>query len=227
MRVTVVTSITGDYVELHEPVAQILPDGVTLEWVCVTDRERVSNTWRIAPLPRFESRISQRLQSKAARCEPFDWCARDTEVAIWMDAAGEVVSPHFVADVLAALGSSEFAAWAHPDRDCVYEELEATLALPKYADKVEQLRAFGAYLRQEPALPEHWGLWCGTVVAYRKCDATLDYGRALWLACLNGAENDQLAMPMLFNEIGVRPALLPQSVWANDWIIWHRPEFTR
>lgn len=220
------TSIVGGYLPgPWAPVEQTGLQGVDVDWLLVTDDPAPDAPlpWDVHTIERAPNE-SPRLASKVARCRPFTF-APEADVAIWLDAAGEVTSALFVAELLGLLGDGEFAAFAHPDRDCVYAEASATMALPKYSDEIERLADWVQWLHAE-GWPEHAGLWCGTLTVQRNTPSMRAAGLEELILCRAGAENDQLALPVALSRWAVEPVTIPGDVWRNPWITWHRPEGT-
>jgi hypothetical protein len=156
-----------------------------------------------------------RLAAKEPKLRPWDY-THDLGPWIWIDGSFEIVSPTFVDEVLDACDGAEVAQWTHPARDCIYQEANASTALPKYAgvpidEQVAHYRSIGH--------PTRWGLWAAGLIVYRqRCDYLAD----LWSAEINRwGVQDQISEPVALRAAGMRPAALPHSLHRNPWLRQH------
>lgn len=209
--VAIITAITDGY----DTLKPVLPQaGLDVEWICVTDGEPLPDAdvtagWTMVCQPRH-GRPANR-EAKRPKLRPWEYTA--APASIWVDASFRVVSDRFAADVLAY--ADPIAQFAHPWRDCLYEEAAHSALLPKYAGEpiIEQ----GAHYRAS-GHPEHWGLWAAGVIARRHIREV----RALGEAWANEIEawsfQDQVSQPFALRAVGLRPASLPGSHMANGWL---------
>jgi hypothetical protein len=213
MRVAVVTSIYGDYDDLKE---QPLRQTVACEYVAVTDRPVDSETWHVVVEPR--SHTHPRLAAKFAKCLPWRYTP-DADVTIWVDGSATIISREFVEMCCDSLGGASLAQWEHPDRRCIYEEAEVSRVYGKYAD--QNVAGQAQHYRQK-GHPAGWGLWAtGCIVRRRHTDHTT-MGLS-WLAeQLRWTYQDQLSEAPVLRAVELRPAPLPEGLWANQWLSFGR-----
>lgn len=135
---------------------------------------------------------------------------------IWLDGSFEIVSPSFVADILAVTEGHPISQWEHPQRDDIYDEALASQPMPKYRTQPIANQALH-YARI--GHPEHWGLWATGLIVYReRCDYLAD----LWWAEMNAwGYQDQISQPVALRAAGMRPNPLPHSLYANPWLRLH------
>ena len=129
------------------------------------------------------------------------------------DGSAHVHSPRFAAEALAA--ADPIAQFDHPDRDCIYQEADAALAVPRYAAEpiAEQVLTYHA-----AGHPEHWGLWAATVIARQHTDLVKARGHA-WTAHVDAWScEDQISQPFLLRNLGLRPVILPGYYRDNQWL---------
>lgn len=205
--VVIYTANVGGRDMPHRQVEQDIP----VTWRYITDRQvSLPPPWR-PPLifaddewnPLVRER-SANMRAKLMKCSPLT----EADIAIWIDASMEVTSPSFARAAVAALDGAPLATWKHPRRDCIYDEVEASLGAEgqggRYADLPlrEQVESY----RQE-GYPAHNGLYaCGTMVWTR--DA-YDIA-AMWLAeCLLWGHQDQVSFPVVCWRAGVKPSVFP------------------
>lgn len=121
------------------------------------------------------------------------------------------------------LGDADVAMFAHPDRDCLYDELVAATPLSKYsaaemAEQVERYRAYG--------WPPHAGLWENAVILRTHTPAARRFNECWWAEMCRGSRLDQLACPVAAHKSGVRIAVIPGSQCDNPFFSYagHRHE---
>lgn len=199
-RPAIITACMGGYDRLRAQVAQDIP----VDWICVTDDDRpVPAPWRAVRVTPADP--CSRMSAKAYKLQP---CDRPD--AIWIDANMRVTSPSFARRALAARVNG-LAVWRHPDRDCIYDEAEASLRLlpEKYAG--QPIRAQVDHYRSE-GHPAHAGLYaCGTL-AWDWSDPTAEaIGRAWMEECRRWSYQDQLSLPVVLRRFGVVPGIFPAT----------------
>lgn len=213
MTVTILSAVFGGYDRPRPPVEQT----VDTRWVLVTDGVD-ANGWEEMFCPPSPH---PRRQAKYPKMRP--WEFTDTDVVIWIDASVQVTSPEFVRMCLANLPLGRIAAWKHPARDCIYTELGHSLGMPKY--KGEPMTEQCVEYATVNAHPMHWGLWAAGILVWDRSDTTELLGKR-WLDEVDRwSTQDQLSLPVVCRELGIRPAELPQNLLANDWCrVWPHPE---
>lgn len=205
MKVTVVTSVYGDYDEPSVPAAQTVPT----EFVLVTDRDHLAPTpWRTV----FEPRpgIHPRLAAKVAKCRP-DLYA-DAGYFIWMDASMEITAPDFVEWCLSHLDGS-IAQIPHPDRNCIEPEASVSAQMGKYANL--PVIAQARHYIEERRHPRGWGLWATGLIVYESFAPTL-IGDDWLREQMRWTYQDQLSQPYLLRARGIRPSPLPGRLYGHD-----------
>lgn len=216
--VGIYTAMFGGYDRLHVQVDQ----DVEATWTVFTDNPELEAPapWRVVLAP---GRYSHpRMSAKWFKCTP-DAVIPLSE-SIWIDANTEVTSPSFAREALECINDG-IALFAHPQRDCIYDEAEASLRLApaKYgqlpiAGQVEHYRQLGH--------PEHAGLFaCGTIA--RRIDDRVRRLGERWLdECVMWTYQDQLSFPVVCAELGVTPGVFPHPQISrhhlgNPWLTIH------
>jgi hypothetical protein len=209
--VALVTAIYGGHDTLKP-----LPAGHGFDdAVCVTDDPTVSaEGWRVVVLPSEEP---PRLAAKAPKMLPFDFVK--SEVAVWVDAAFEVVGDGFRDFCVDALGEHDVVVWEHPeDRDCLFREATYCQDWPKYSG--EPIREQTAYYRAE-GMPEGFGLWaCGAIV-WRNNDEAREFGRAWHQENVRWSIQDQVSFPFLVWKLRPGLTVFPAHEFQNPYLRWH------
>lgn len=222
-RAVVVTACYGGVDTTLRPQA---PQDMPVDWVCFTDEPNLvaPPPWRVVHSPaRFDHPC---LAAKVHKATPDVAC---TDV-VWIDASMAITSPAFVREALAARHDG-VATFAHPRRDCVYLEADASLGAEgqggKYAS--QPLLAQVARYRAE-GHPEHGGLYaCGVVAWDLTNPLAAELGRQ-WLAeCERWSWQDQLSFPVVCRRLGITPGVFPvrqiersaRGFLANRWLRIH------
>ena len=209
--VAIVTALYDGYDELKPVMPQ---SGADVEWVLVTDAtpdaEQAAG-WTIVHDPQPGAHPNR--AAKRPKFRPWEYT--DAPASIWIDASFRVVSGRFAAEVLAL--DEPIAQFAHPWRDCLFDEAAESALLPKYAGEpvIEQ----GAYYRAR-GHPEHWGLWAAGVIARRHTGGVRELGTA-WAHEVNvWSFQDQVSQPYALRSVGLRPVGLPGTHFVNPWLAY-------
>ena len=219
--------VTASYGGVDRGIRSQVAQDIPVDWIVFTDDKdlQVAAPWRVvhAP-PRFRH---PGLAAKVHKMLP----AVGIADVVWIDARLQVTSPSFVRKALAARHDG-VAAFAHPRRDCIFDEAEALLGAEskggRYADLpiTEQAAAYRA-----EGHPAHAGLYACGVVAWDLANpVATELGRA-WLAeCERWSWRDQLSFPVVCRRLGVSPGVFPipqmersaKGFYANRWLrVWH------
>lgn len=208
MKATVLTAIYDGYDTLQAFPVQ----DVECETICVTDNPTLlgSGWQRIVYEPR--AGVHPNLAAKAPKMCP--WRYTDADLTIWIDGSIMVQSRSFVREMC----DFTFAQFAHPQRDCIYDEREASRywkydGLP-LDDQVAYYRSLGH--------PPHWGLWNGCLIVRRHSPELEKFGEA-WLGeCERWSFQDQISEPPMLRLHDLRPETIAGSYrWGqNPWVAY-------
>lgn len=214
--IAIISALYDAYDELHAICPQ---DGVEIDWVLVTDDAALASGavdrkgWRVV----YEPRPDLHPNRAAKRPKILPWCYTAAEQSVWIDASFSVLSPTFAAEALAC--AHPVAQFTHPWRDCIYDEADLTMTLPKYDG--EPIAAQVAHYRAQ-GHPAHWGLWATGVIARHHTQGVKAFGYR-WLAdCLQWSYQDQLSHPPALRTVGLRPESFPGTYLDHPWLE-HRP----
>lgn len=179
-----------------------------VRYVCFTDslteQEGLDLGWEILPpLWRHEKdhrRTSRWHKVNSHRCF-------DNPLVLWHDATHQLcVNPWEIVDK--HLGASHVASFKHPQRDCVYDELQACLHLKKddptvMAMQVNRYRMMG--------YPAHHGLLETTLTLRRNELVTRRFNDLWWREIVEGSVRDQLSVGYALWKSEARVAIVPGS----------------
>lgn len=202
----IITAIYGDYDELRPVLTQA---GIDVEWICVTDRPRQAHGWRIVVQPK--PTLHRNVAAKEPKCAP--WRYTTAGMSIWIDGSFRVTSDRFAVEAL--MVANPIAQYAHPQRECIYDEVEHCREHPKYAALALRSQA-DAYRAQ--GHPERWGLWAGGVIARRHTPEVRSFGES-WLNEIDQwGFQDQISGPFCLRRAGLSPSPLPGSIFDGRWL---------
>lgn len=202
----IITAVYDDYDDLRPVLPQ---SGLDVEWICVTDKPRQAHGWRVVVQPK--PGMHRNLAAKEPKCAP--WRYTDASMSIWIDASFRVISDRFAVESL--MSANPIAQYAHPARDCIYDEVEACREQPKYQSLALRAQA-EAYRAQ--GHPEHWGLWANGIIVRRHVPEVRAFGEA-WLDEIAAwGFQDQVSGPFCLRRKGLAPSLLPGSIFDGRWL---------
>lgn len=160
-----------------------------------------------------------RLAARRPKTVPFHYLPQ-YETVVWIDASITVKDPTFITKAAKApTDESPLAVLPHPDRDCLYDEIDACLSLDKYADQTAQLKAqYQAY--EEMNYPRHAGLYATTVIAWKQAKGYDWLGRQWWAHCNAHSSADQVSLPLLLRLSHMKPRVMPINLLDNEYFDW-------
>lgn len=211
MTAVLYTAIYGDRYDTPKQVAQAGCGSVLF-----TDDPELEGPARAAgweevvvdPLDRLPTPM---LRAKWWKCRP-DLALPDAEVTLWIDGSMTPLAG-YAERCVAALHGADVALTPHPWRDCIYDELEASVGLPKY-DAPAMRAQCDAY--RAAGHPGHWGLFASGAIARRAGRAVREFGHLWWRENLERSWQDQLSLPVVLRRCGnVRWAA--NMPWAQWW----------
>jgi hypothetical protein len=211
---TVFTAITGGFNnELRPPILKPDPLGRHVEFVCYTDSIATAvPPWEIRS-PAWQHDVARRTaRYHKIMCHgimPY------SDYWLWLDGNQQLaINPWELVDKY--LQDHDFASYQHPQRDCIYDELQACRRMRKDDNDVMQAQV-DRYLNEK--YPAHNGLIETTVVLRRATYAVRRLNEAWWAQIAKGSLRDQLSLNYALWKLGMDYAILPG---ARD-----KPVFTR
>jgi hypothetical protein len=208
--VAIYTAVLGGYDRLLE---QPPVDGV--DFVAFTDEPFESETWDVRP---FHDDRPPRRAARWAKTSPHVLLP-DHEWTIWVDGRLSIRSEHFAARMLDAAAATGFAAMAHRQRDCIYDE-----AREVYRKRFERDPNMTAQIRRyrEAGYPAHRGLLSTMCVARRSLDPRIVEVDARWQDEIErGSARDQLSLPFVLWRLGVEASIVDLDPYRNELYVLH------
>jgi hypothetical protein len=134
---------------------------------------------------------------------------------LWIDASLQIDEPTFPEEALSYLECGDLALFLHPDRACIYPEAEKSAGMLKYQDQAVHEQV--AHYRDE-GHPEDAGLYAATVIARNQRSPRIaELNERWWDENLRWTYQDQLSLPPVLRELGIRPTIFAQNLYHNRW----------
>ena len=178
----VYTCIVGKYDTLRDPIV-VNPNW---DYVCFTDQNLSSKVWDVRPIPRdCLSEDTKKIQRKI-KILPFRYL-KNYDLSIWID--GNLQMRTDVQDLLNTYSNKAFNIAAHPERTCLYDELDACERLNK--DKSDSLSRIRKKLIEEK-YPKNNGLvQTGIMIRDHSDDSVVGFCEAWWSLVKEYSHRDQ------------------------------------
>lgn len=211
----VYTAVFGGKDIIHDP--EVVESGV--DYVYFTDdrnlRSKVFKVVYVDPL--FED---PRLSSRIYKLFPHIFLP-DYEQSLWIDGLIKLKSKTW--NIFEEkLKKSNFVGFAHPIRNCIYEEVEACIELGKgrYSDLMGQVMAY-----KKDGFPAHFGLLESTIIARNTFNTELiEFEHLWWKEIRTKSFRDQLSFPYILWKTGFKVEILEKPIreWKNFEIMIHK-----
>lgn len=211
-RICVYTAICGGYDRLKAQPQQT----VECDWICFSDTPIAPvGQWHVVPVAFAPGNTtSTRLRAKYFKIQshqlfPGGWLDAGSQsfgtnhydYLIWIDASVQLVRADFVEMMIANIGTSGWAMFKHPWRNCIYDEALESAPMLKYQGQqiIEQADAY-----KRAGFPANQGLWCGGLIA-RKTDAhhLAAINELWWRENLRWSYQDQISLPIVLWRLGL------------------------
>ena len=210
MRITgrkvVYTCISGNYDILREPT--IVTPG--WEYICFTDQNITSKTWKIMPLPKEivdDKSLTQVKRQRIVKIQPWRFIG-DCEVCVWADANLTICCD--LDEFVCSVGTEvSLASIQHPQRKDIYEESKAIVRYKK--DVMPNLQPM-LDIYKEAGYPEKSGLH-ETNVIIRKKTADVQKVMDMWEELLRKySHRDQMSFDYVLWKLDMKiKDILPET----------------
>jgi SAM-dependent methyltransferase len=134
----------------------------------------------------------------------------DADLVVWVDGRIKPTGVPLRPLIRRALRNADVACYPHPWRTCAYQEARecARLGLISHAEADAQAAAY-----QEDGHPSGAGLWNTMVLARRRSDSMVEFGRAWWHEVSTRTIRDQISFPYLLRKFGIECGRLGADVY--------------
>jgi len=206
--VVVYTAVFGGY-DAMLPTTMSLPEG---RHVCFTDVSASSPTrWDVRQVARrFDD---PQLEARMYKLLAHQWFPR-ARYSVWHD--GNMSLKIRPEQAVQYLGNHDVALFAHPERDCAYEEAGAILAMGKAPGAEEKIRAQVMEYKRRRGYPAHHGLVATGLVVRRHTEAVARFNDAWWSELVRYSNRDQMSVNYVLWRLGMDYAVFPGNFWENE-----------
>jgi len=230
--IVIYTAIFGAYDKLKQPPVQ----DISCEFICFTDNKRLLKNpgiWRVIYVksnsmhPRMQAKyfkiMNHMVFPEGNISSQYGYVnANFYDYTIWIDGSISIKSPTFARDICSFL-TNNWAIFKHPDRNCIFDEVNASIPLKKYEGQplVEQ----ASFYRAE-GHPAHYGLWsCGVIVRLGHPSRELiRFCEAWWNENIRWSYQDQISFPYLLRKHEMTVNTIQKNMWENEWFDWMEHE---
>lgn len=217
MRIAILTASAEQSTPLVDPVNGGFPNA---DYYAFVDRFTPVKTWQQLPLHRFSTDPVYGPRRDAKLPKMLGWLlVPGYDYYIWQDSVMEVrADPQRLVSIYLR-GNVDMALWRHPERDCVYDEIQAVIDQSK--DDPAQAQAAGHWLRSQD-YPEHNGLFEMSSFVYPNSRKVQQAMLAWWELVCKLSSRDQITWPYVLHSHRLRYNCLPGTAMAyagNNQII--------
>lgn len=207
----VYTAIAGRYDELVDH-SYVNPDW---DYVCFSDLDLSSNknkSWTIKPL--IFDKLDATRNNRWHKLNPH-LALPEYEHSVYIDANAEVVSKAFFDMIDNVIHNDGLIALSkHPDRDCIYDELQACIDLSKDDPTVmnQQIK----YIK-ESGYPAHNGLYANFLIYRQHTNSQVIVAMDKWWKMVSTmSRRDQLSLPFVLWQSKLEVTNLPVTAYIDD-----------
>jgi len=137
------------------------------------------------------------------------------EYSLWIDGSVLIKNPDLNLLIEKYLNNSDSALFKHPDRDCIYDELEACIKLKK--DEPAIMKKQIEKYRNEN-YPVHNGLAACTIILRRHNSKKIkELGESWWNEIERGSKRDQLSFNYIAHRNNVKYQEIDGVLWDNNY----------
>ena len=149
-----------------------------------------SIVWQIKPLV-WEHPLCKRRTARFCKVNPHIFCADDITHTIWLDGTQTIKDDvKLVESMMPLLEDNFISAFKHPDRICIYQEINACIKYKK--DNKALMQQQIANYRKE-GYPAYNGLVETTCVLRKQGEASAEFNKHWWAEIEHNSCRDQLS----------------------------------
>ena len=208
-KLLIYTAFTGDYDSLKEP--EFIDENC--DYVCFTDNPNLkSDTWKIIFME--ESTLDNNRKAKQYKVLPHKYFP-DYKYSFWLDGTFKIkgsIREYIYKNIKA---NSPMLNVIHTERDCIYEEYEASKIIPRYPRAVmeEQMENY-----KKEGFPKHYGLAVmGAIFRQHNNPEVIRLMEAWWDEIIKYSNQDQLSFAYVAWKQDFHPSVSLLYYWDNEY----------
>lgn len=136
----------------------------------------------------------------------------ECDVTVWLDASMTIAVDDFDLRCQGAIEGVDIALMNHPWRGCIYDEVDYSASLPRYASMKTQLIEQADFYR-EIGHPEGWGLYASGFYIRRNNPEVNKFMDSWWWENITRTHQDQVSLPVMVR--------LHEDVTTQVRLPWH------
>lgn len=213
-KIAIYTAFTGDYDTLKHP--EVIDENC--DYICFTDNtELTSDLWKIIPME--ESILDNNRKAKQYKLLPHKYL-KDYKYSFWLDGTFKIKGSirEYIYNNIRA--NSKMLVVVHTERDCVYEEYDASKIIPRYPRAVmeEQVEFY-----RSQGFPEHYGLGVmGALFRQHNHPDVIKVMEDWWDENIKYTNQDQLSYAYVCWKNDFHPSVSRVYYWDNEY--WAKEE---
>jgi len=199
-KIAVYTVMFGGYDTIKEPI--VVPDNA--DFYLITDNASVishKSSWNVLNMDKFKrytEKMDAPIRNRWYKTHPHVLFP-DYKYSLYVDSSIKIITD--VTEHINKIGKIGMAVHRHPDRDCVYDELDIVKIYKrdskKNFEKIEELY-------RNTNFPKHYGLLENTVIAYMHNEKrVIRIVENWWRYIEKCCRRDQLSLPVVLYNNGV------------------------
>ena len=208
-KIAIYTAFTGNYDTLKHP--EVIDENC--DYICFTDNpELKSDLWKIIPME--ESILDNNRKAKQYKILPHKYL-KDYKYSFWLDGTFKIKGSirEYIYNNIRA--NSNMLVVVHTERDCVYDEYDASKIIPRYPRAVmeEQVEFY-----RSQGFPEHYGL--GVMGALFRKHNDPDVIKLMddwWDENIKYTNQDQLSFAFVCWKNDFHPSVSRIFYWDNEY----------
>ena len=208
-KIAIYTAFTGDYDTLKQP--EVIDENC--DYICFTDNpELTSDLWKIIPME--ESILDNNRKAKQYKILPHKYL-KDYKYSFWLDGTFKIrgsIREYIYNNIRA---NSSMLIVVHTERDCVYDEYNASKIIPRYPRAVmeEQVEFY-----RSQGFPEHYGLGVmGALFRKHNDPDVIKLMEDWWDENIKYTNQDQLSFAFVCWKNDFHPSVSRIFYWENEY----------
>ncbi len=208
-KIAIYTAFTGDYDTLKEP--EVIDENC--DYICFTDNPDLeSDIWKIIQMD--ETTLDNNRKAKQYKLLPHKYL-KDYKYSFWLDGTFRIkgsIREYIYKNIKA---DSPMLCVVHTERDCVYEEYDASKIIPRYPRAVMEEQI--SYYKKQ-GFPEKYGLGVMGAI-FRKHDdsALIQVMEDWWEENIKFTNQDQLSFAYVCWKNDFHPSVSLIYYWDNEY----------
>lgn len=210
MKIAVYTAIFGNFDVLKKQPEQ----DIDCDFFCFTDCDITDSDWNVVTTD--FSGDTPRFRAKFPKTKPHI-VLPDYDITYWIDGSVQLKDSSSVRLLIERMGCNDNLFFVHPDRNCIYDELEVSMKMDKYKGHGlrEQVKRY-----EDEGYPRHNGLMACTTILRKNSKNNRVMGNLWYDEMSDDLIQDQLSLPYVVWKNNLKINIDNINLYNNEYIIW-------